>query len=41
MLTALILRQFLLEQINEGIVESILLEIRPGNAGGVPSGPRS
>ena len=34
-LTALVLRQFLPEQINEGIMESILLEIRPGNAGGV------
>ena len=35
MLTALVLRQFLLEQVDEGIAEPILLEIRPGNTGGI------
>ena len=35
MLTALVLRQFLLEQVDEGIAESILLKIRAGNAGGI------
>ena len=35
MLTALVLRQFLLEQVDEGIAEPILLKIRAGNAGGI------
>ena len=35
MLAALIFRQFLLEQVRQGILETILLEIRAGDSGRV------